>query len=105
MPRTKEQMIAKRAEMEAEQQLKNKQDFSTRLEMLEDVVYNHPDDIEGMAANIESVYDGTATFMSKVAFAQSDVDILSKRIIKIEAALKLTKEQLFELTEILKCPK
>ena len=62
-----------------------------RTEMLEDILYNHPDDIESLQENVEGVFEGTANFMQEVAIKQSDLDILRDKLIKLELEIQKIK--------------
>ena len=62
-----------------------------RTEMLEDILYNHPDDIKSLEQNVQGVFEGTANFMQEVAIKQSDLDILRDKLIKLELEIQKIK--------------
>ena len=61
------------------------------------MVLGKPETIETIKAISAGTCDGTARFMEKVAFAQSDLDILTKKVKLMEVELLKIKNKINEI--------
>ena len=58
--------------------------LTTKLEMLEDVVYNHPDDMETIQAKTDGVAIMATDYIMTANFKQQDIEIFNRKITALE---------------------